>query len=507
MTAQAITIPEGARVIKPQPGFQEKFIGCPADIAWGGGAAGAGKSFALLLDYLRYANIRGYGGIIFRRTIPEVLNEGGLWDTSEKLLTSLPAEVQPKPNLQSHSWTFPGSKNRLAFSHLQHEKDRLRYQGSQVSYIGFDELTHFTSSQFWYLITRNRSTSGFRPIVRCTMNPQGSGWVKDFLVGGGYLYPDDYVDKSLSGFPILEMDGVIRYFLRHNDVFIWGDSHVEVARQIPKADRGEYTSDDIKSFTFVAGKLSDNPILMKLDPGYKGNLLAQSEEERIQLLGGRWSHGGDDRLKLFSTQALNDLYTNDFVESGENYLTADIAMEGKDLFTIGVWDGWRLEFVYSFPVTLGDEVLKHIQDIARRHKVPGRNIAFDSQGVGNYLKGFMRNSVAVSGSAKPFDIDGQPQRYANLRSQLYFHARDRVEENEAYVAIDRKEEAGKALFSELNVINKKDTPAIKPLAIESKESIKLKIKGSSPDWSDMFVMRSIFDLAPQPKRRISSVAG
>ena len=503
MTALA-HIPPGAKIIRPQPGFQEKFVGCEADIVWGGAAAGVGKTFAVLLDYLRFHNVTDYGAVVFRRTTKQVKGEGGLWDTAEKLFSELPPKMQPTPNFSEHSWTFR-NKNKFSFAHLQYEKDKLNWQGTQISYLAFDELTQFSESQYWYLIGRMRSTSGFRALCRCTMNPEESGWVKDFLLAGGYLYPDDYHDEHLASFPIKEMDGVIRFYLKDNGVILWGDTHTEVALQVPPERRHLYTSDDILSFTFIAGNLEDNVELMKNNPGYRGKLLSGDEDKVMQLYYGRWTGKGGDRHKLFQTVHLNDLFTNDFVESGENYMTCDIAMEGVDLFTIAVWDGWRLEHAYSYPRTLGDEVLKRIKEVARRHAVPGRNIAFDSAGVGNYLKGFMRNSVAVLGNASPYPVEGQAQRYDNLRAQLHYHARDKVEENEAYVAVDRKSEAGRHLFEEMNAISKTETR--KGLAVESKASLKPKIKGRSPDWLDVFVMRSIFDLMPRAKKRIGAYAG
>ena len=372
----------------------------PAEIVWGGGAAGAGKSFVLLLDYTVYAKGENCGGVVFRRTMPQIKSEGGLWDTSEKLFMSLIPSAQPKPNTVQAHWDFPNG-NRLSFSHLQHEKNIYDWQGTQIPYLAFDELTHFTEKMYWYLLSRSRSQGRFRPRVRCTMNPQARGWVKDVLVSGGYVYPDDYQDKTLAGYPVLAMAGKVRYFIRYKNKLIWGDTVKDVAHALPPEVRGQYTVADVKSFTFIPGSLDGNKILLRDNPGYRGNLLAQSEEDQMQLLGGRWAGASDNRLKMIGSDALADLFTNDFLEEGEPALTADIAMEGVDDLVIYVWSGWILTHAYTFPRTMGDEVIHEIRKIAKRHGVPGRNIAFDAQGVGNFLKGFCRSSIAVSGSAKP----------------------------------------------------------------------------------------------------------
>lgn len=500
-------------VISPQPGFQEKFVASRADVVWGGGAAGAGKSFALLLCYLMFCTAEGMGGAYFRRTMTQIKALGGLWDTSEELFMQLPKEERPSPNTVSANWTFPNG-NRLTFNHLQHEKNKNDWQGTQIAILGFDELTHFSESMYWYLISRSRSRSDYRSLVRCTMNPQGDGWVKDFLVGGGYVYPDDYHIESLAGYPVQSMAGVIRWYIRYEEKVIWGDTKRDVAFGIPKSSRHLYTGADVKSFTFIPGKLDDNPILLKNDPGYRGNLLSQSVEDQAQLLGGRWSSGPDNRLKLIDTPSLRDLFSNDFVPGGEPFLTADIAMEGADDLVLNVWDGWILTDIYTYPVTMGDEVLKKIKQVCTMHGIPGKNVAFDSQGVGNYLKGFLRSAVAVSGSAKPYPVEGvangkkeERPNYANLRSQLHFYARDKIQDYETYCAVPRSDPEGERLFKELNAIHKKETGHDQKLAIEPKDAIKERLAGKSPDRSDAFVLRAALDLAPRKKGRRTTTAG
>src|SRR5690348_9103169 len=73
------------RIIEPQEGFQVKAAATGADIAILGGAAGLGKTFILLLEFLRHIDNPGWGGVGFRRTSPQIRNEGGLWDTSMKI--------------------------------------------------------------------------------------------------------------------------------------------------------------------------------------------------------------------------------------------------------------------------------------------------------------------------------------------------------------------------------------------------------------------------------------
>ena len=169
------------RTIRPQDGYQMMSLSSPADIVIGGAAAGVGKTFSLLLEPLKHIlTTPHFGGIIFRRTTPQITAEGGLWDASQKLYNDIEAAKAKPSYLQ---WDFKCGKvnNTLKFSHLEYEKNIYDYQGAEIAFIGFDELTHFTKKMFFYLLTRNRSTCGVKPYIRCTTNPDPDSWVAEFI--------------------------------------------------------------------------------------------------------------------------------------------------------------------------------------------------------------------------------------------------------------------------------------------------------------------------------------
>ena len=256
--------------IGPQPGPQTAFIGCHADIAIYGGAAGGGKSYGLLLDPLRHYHNPNFGGVIFRKTSVQVRNEGGLWDDSMKLYSLFKA----KPRESTLEWRF--SKGMaMSFANLELEKDVLNYQGAQIPWQGWDELTHFSRQQFFYMLSRNRSTSGVKPRIRATCNPDPDSWVREFI--------DWWIDKE-TGLPIPERAGVLRYFIRINDEMIWANSKEEIYAQYGNTDEIQP-----KSVTFIPAKLEDNKILMKSDPAYKATLLALNRVDRERLLKGNWN--------------------------------------------------------------------------------------------------------------------------------------------------------------------------------------------------------------------------
>jgi predicted phage terminase large subunit-like protein len=253
--------------IGPQPGPQSAFLTTTADIAIYGGAAGGGKSFALLLEPLRHYNNPRFGAVVFRRNSTQVRNEGGLWHESTALYS--PLDAYPREAILE--WTFP-SGARVKFAHLEHEKSVYDWQGAQIPLIGFDELTHFSSRQFWYMLSRNRSTSGVPGYIRATCNPDVDSWVRTLV--DWYIGPD--------GYPIRERTGVIRWFIRLDDKLVWADSREALlerygAQQMPK------------SFTFIPSSIYDNQELLKKDPSYLASLMALSRVERLRLLGGNWN--------------------------------------------------------------------------------------------------------------------------------------------------------------------------------------------------------------------------
>jgi predicted phage terminase large subunit-like protein len=256
--------------IRPQPGKQEQFLKSSADIVIYGGQAGGGKTYGLLLEAARHKNNPQFGAVIFRRTSPQIRNEGGLWDTSESIYPL----VGGKPRQTTLEWVFE-SGAKIKFAHMQYEQDKLDWQGAQIPFIGFDELTHFEKSQFFYMLSRNRSMCGINPYIRATTNPDADSWVAEFI--------EWWIDQE-TGFPIPEHDGVVRHFYMLENEIRWYDSPEEAKEKNPElADVS-----NPKSVTFIGASVYDNPILLKNNPEYLANLLALPKVERERLLKGNW---------------------------------------------------------------------------------------------------------------------------------------------------------------------------------------------------------------------------
>lgn len=268
------------RELRAQAGPQTKFLSTTADICIFGGAAGGGKTFALLLEPLRYINQQGFNGVIFRKNYTQVTAPGGLWETSLKMYSGIRG-AKPWKSPKKH-WDF-GGRSTLSFDYLSNDDDVFSWQGSQICFIGWDELTHFTENMFFYMLSRNRSTCGVKPYVRATCNPDSDSWVKEFISW--------WIDQR-TGYAIPERSGVLRWFFRAEDggVICWGDSPEEVCQAInsglPMVEH--ITPDDCKSVTFITSSVYDNKALLEANPTYLSSLKALSLVNKERLLRGNW---------------------------------------------------------------------------------------------------------------------------------------------------------------------------------------------------------------------------
>lgn len=209
--------------------------------------------------------------VIFRRSRPQIKQPGGLLSVSQNIYPEFGGDI----NLTDLVWEFP-SGMRIKFAQLQHEKSKFEWQGSQIALCILDELTHFTQGQFWYLVSRMRSTCGVRPYLRATCNPDADSWVAELIAW--------WIDQE-TGLPIIEHSGKVRYFVRDGDTLLWADSPEELRALVPHWDEKKFRP---KSLTFIAATIYDNQALLEKDPDYLANLMALPLVEREQLLGGNW---------------------------------------------------------------------------------------------------------------------------------------------------------------------------------------------------------------------------
>jgi phage terminase large subunit len=227
---------------------QYDFISASEDIVLYGGAAGGGKSYALLFDAVRYAHIKGYRGILIRRTMPELRE---LIDISRELYPQMFKGC--KYHTQEKTWRF-ASGAILEFGFLDAPADKYQYQGKQYAWIGFDELgLQETSEGFDYLKSRLRTTLSMKGAIRCTANP-GSLWVKEM-----------FIDPAPANTAYRDKVGL--------------------------------------TYRFIPSLVSDNPYIYQKGEGqYIKMLKSMSEVEKRQLLYGDWTVSDDSAFPEFEIE-------------------------------------------------------------------------------------------------------------------------------------------------------------------------------------------------------------
>jgi len=182
---------------------QAEFLALTCREALYGGAAGGGKSDALLMAALQFVDIPNYSAILFRRTFNDLALPGALMDRSMEWLGPTKAHWDGI----KHIWTFPSGAT-LTFGNLEHEQDKFRYQSAEFQYIGFDELTQFLESQYRYLFSRLRRLTGtFVPLrMRSASNPGNVGhdWVKRRFLEEGESKGRVFIPAKLQDNPHLD---------------------------------------------------------------------------------------------------------------------------------------------------------------------------------------------------------------------------------------------------------------------------------------------------------------
>jgi hypothetical protein len=220
----------------PNEGPQTSFLAASEKDVLYGGAAGGGKSYAMLIDPLRNCGVKAHRALILRRSMPELRE---LIDKSREIYPQ--AFPGAKFREVEKVWNFP-SGAKIEFGFLEKDADVYRYQGQSYSWIGFDEITHLPTEFGWnYLASRLRTTdSNLKTYLRCTANPGGVGssWVKR-----RYVEPSQ-ADKTFVG-----SDGLTR--------------------------------------KFIPARLADNPYLAT-DGVYEKMLKSLPPTQRKQLLEGNW---------------------------------------------------------------------------------------------------------------------------------------------------------------------------------------------------------------------------
>lgn len=242
---------------------------------------------------------------------------------------------------------------------------------------------------------------------------------------------------------------------------------------------------------FIKSLATDNPYVSE---DYIENLKKADKVTKERLLYGNFEYD-DDPSALIDYDKIMDCFTNQFIEGGGKFITADIARFGSDKTVIGLWDGYRVKLFHFHGLDVTESAAK-IRELQAKYGVSNSNTIADEDGVGGGVvdilgcAGFVNNSRPL-----PNPITREPENYANLKSQCYFALAKRINNGEVY--IDCQDiEVKKLIIEELEYVKQYNMDKDGKKQVLPKDKIKEQL-GRSPDFADTLMMREWFSLKPK----------
>lgn len=242
-----------------------------------------------------------------------------------------------------------------------------------------------------------------------------------------------------------------------------------------------------KTRKFIQSLPTDNP---NLPLSYLDSLLALDENSKQRLYYGNWEFDNDP-ARLIDFEKIQNIFTNDFVDAGDMFISADIARYGSDKMVILVWSGFRVIEIFTLDKSSITETAEAIKMLMNKYKVPLSNVVADEDGVGGGVvdivrcKGFINNSKAMK-------EDNINVEYQNLKTQCYYKLAELIQSNKLFIDCNNAD-IQDTISKELEQVKRDKIDSDGKLRILPKEKIK-ELIGHSPDYSDALAMRFYFEL-------------
>lgn len=237
---------------------------------------------------------------------------------------------------------------------------------------------------------------------------------------------------------------------------------------------------------YIACLVQENPFI---DPDYIEGLRSTSDKVKFErLFKGNWDYD-DNPNALCSYDAICAIFGNKIaLRNGKYYITGDIARFGADYARLAVWDGWCIVEKISMATSKTTDIQTWIINKQKKYRIPNYRCIVDEDGVGGgvvdncEIQGFVNNSVALAG-----------ENYRNLQAQCGYKLAEHINANEVGMEEDIVSQAEREeIVRELEQLQTWKGDSDGKLQLKPKEEIKVDI-GHSPDWRDLFLMRSWFD--------------
>lgn len=456
------------------------------------------NTFTLLMEPMKDFENPRFNGVILRKERDDLQN---IVNDSQTLYPQLGKYNRSKDDM---TWNLnKGGALKFTYFDDDIEDFKIRFQGKQYSYIGFDEFTHVPYDKFKYMITTNRNAAGIRNRLVCTCNPDPLSWVRRFI--------DWWIGSD--GYPIEARDGVVRYcYMKGDSVeqIVWGNTPHEVYMQCkdeidklwdPEFEKDGYDKERVfvKSVTFIRAELKFNKKLLRSDPNYLGNLANQSEEQQARDLGGNWNFMslGDDMVKMSHLAACfaNSQQLGDKVRRA----SCDVAFTGGDSCVLWLWIGFHVQDIFTSKldaISTCDAVKAKLDEWG----VTEDHFTYDLNGLGQTFKGYFKR-------AKPFNnleaVDASEKNiYNNIKSKAAYLFATKLQNAEISFnpnILDRKfsgrgfenRKLRDILQDERKCLRQDDSKRDRGWCLIGKDMMK-RLVGHSPDFIEGLLMCMIF---------------
>ena len=488
-------------IIKPQAGFQEKFVRTNVDFCVGGGVLNCGKTFAAVMSVAQATDDPKFRAVFLRNNLNDLKSGGGILDTFREIYgkdVNIVESGDPSATFKS------GAKCDITHvADQSYDKIMQRFKGRQYDFIYFDEGTGFTWDCFTAIYSRNRGTAKWTGKVRMTTNPERNHWLRKFL--------DWYI--GLDGFIREDREGIVRYFYINGetvDDVVWGDTKEEIYEQCKiQIDRtlakvngktGTATYKDIiKSFTFYLGRMSENKASIGNNSGYVGSVALTGGRNAEQLLEGNWNVSPNEDLDCpIPTRTASKVIINDEQRNGDKWITVDLADEGKDNTIFLAWDGFHIFDMQVLGRTTPRENAERLEIFAEKHGIPQTHIIYDAIR-GNYLSDYLPDTIRYRSYNHPIGM--YKRGFLRLKDECYMRLANAINDGRLSMA----ESVAKRIYEhqkmkdnitvlnefieECSVVRFKELPNGKRTLLTKVEMNKMLGKGRSMDLLDPCAMR------------------
>tara|TARA_R110000744_G_scaffold275082_1_gene388047 strand:+ start:4896 stop:6263 length:1368 start_codon:yes stop_codon:yes gene_type:complete len=238
---------------------------------------------------------------------------------------------------------------------------------------------------------------------------------------------------------------------------------------------------------FIQALATDN---VHIDDDYiEGLKNLNNKAKKERLLFGNWEYD-DDPSALCDWDAICDLFTNDHIQGGKGYISADLAMKGRDKFIAGSWSGLVCNVAIDMAKSSATQIESKLRELKMINRIGNSCIIADVDGLGAYIEDYIKNIKAFHGGSRPKN----KRLYGNKKDECGFKLGELI--NKRMIKINCSEAQEELIKEEISTCLKEgDIDGTKRQLI--KKDKQKELLGRSPDYMDMLLMRMFFEISPK----------